>query len=128
MIMFRGPTFDGMDGHDILRETAGLIRQGWCRGADARDDAGNAVSAYATTARAWSLTGALAVVAEMPGASLVSLGDALWGISGVISDSVLDDWNNARGRKQTDVLQMLEHSSANLTRQPPPPATRASLN
>jgi hypothetical protein len=117
-----------MDGHDILQEAAGLIRQGWCRDADARDHTGRAVSAFAATATAWSLTGALAVVAEMPGSSLISLGDALWGISGVIPDSVLDDWNNAHGRKQTDVLQMLEHSSASLTRRPPPPATRASLN
>lgn len=116
-----------MNGHDFLRETKALIRQGWCRGADARDSAGNAVAAYDPAARSWSLTGALALVSERPDASLGALSDALWGISGVIPGSSLDGWNNAAGRSQSETLHMLVRACASLTEQPPPETT-AQLN
>ncbi|HKO29059.1 MAG TPA: hypothetical protein VJU80_16495 [Solirubrobacteraceae bacterium] len=114
-----------MNGHDFLKETATVIRTGWCSGADARDSAGKAVPVHDPAARAWSLTAALALVSERSGASLSSLSDALWGISGVIPDWSLDAWNNAAGRSQTEALQMLDDASSSLTRRPPP---RAKLN
>jgi hypothetical protein len=111
-----------MNGHDVLRETATLIRRGWCRGADARDCSGIAVAASHPDATAWSLPGALAAVSDRPDADLGALRDALWGISGAISEWSLDDWNNAPGRSQSETLQMLAVASTSLTRQPPPNA------
>jgi hypothetical protein len=108
-----------MNGQDVLHETATLIRRGWCCGADARDCFGLAVAASDPTATAWSLPGALALVSEQPGADL-GLRDALWGISGVIADWSLSDWNDAPGRSQDETLEMLDGASTSLRDGPPP--------
>ncbi len=109
-----------MNGEGFLRETATLIRHGWCRGADARDGDGTAVAASDPSAAAWSLLGALVAVSERPNASLAALRDALWGISGVIPDSSLDAWNDRAGRTQADTLRMLADAGASLSHVPPP--------
>jgi hypothetical protein len=109
-----------MNGHDVLHETAQLIRKGWCCGADARDCFGLAVAASDPAATAWSLPGALALVSERPGAHLDALRDALWGISGVIPDSSLAGWNDAPGRSQDETLRMLDGASTSLSDRPPP--------
>ena len=99
-----------MDGQAFLRETAALIASGWCTGAGARNSLGVAVEPFDESAIAWSLRGALAVVAEWPDTENDALRDALWGISGVIPDQELDGWNDATGRTQDDTLQMLAHA------------------
>ena len=109
-----------MNGHEVLQETAILIRRGWCRGADARDCSGNAVAAGDPSATAWSLLGALAAVSERAETDLTALSEALWGISGVIADSSLDAWNNEPGRSQTATLRMLAGASTSLSEDPPP--------
>ena len=109
-----------MDGQAFLRETAALIATGWCAGAGARNDLGGAVDPFDQSATAWSLRGALAVVAERPDAEAHALRDALWGISGVIPDQELDGWNDAAGRTQDDTLQMLAHAQASLNENAPP--------
>ncbi|HET8751330.1 MAG TPA: hypothetical protein VFM43_02245 [Gaiellaceae bacterium] len=111
-----------MNGHDVLHQTAMLIRKGWCCGADARDCSGLAVAASDPAATAWSLPGALARVSERPDADLTALRDALWGISGVIPDSSLEGWNDAPGRSQDETLRMLAGASTSLTHQPPAPS------
>ena len=70
------------------------------------------------TATAWSLAGAIAAVSERPECEGMCLRDALWGISGVISESSLDAWNDRASR--TDTLQMLAHASSSLTDRPAP--------
>jgi hypothetical protein len=118
-----------MNGHDVLREAATLIRRGWCCGADARDCCGVPVAASDPAATAWSLPGALAVVSERPDTDLVALRDALWGISGVIPDSSLEGWNDAPGRSQDETLHMLAGASTSLGHHPPPkPAEDGPLN
>jgi hypothetical protein len=114
-----------MNGHDFLLATAAVVREGWCSDAEARDSSGRPVSALDPTATEWSLTSALALVAEQPSASLRALSDALWGISGVIPDWSLDAWNNAAGRSQADTLRMLDAAAGSLARRPPP---RPELN
>ena len=109
-----------MNGHDVLRETASLIRTGWCCGADARDCFGLPVAATDSAAASWSLVGALARVSDQRDADLDSLKDALWGISGVISDCSLEDWNDAPGRSQDETLLMLAGASSSLSAQPAP--------
>lgn len=109
-----------VNGHDVLHETAVLIEKGWCSGADARDRSGNAVAAHDPAAAAWSLTGALAAVSERSDLPLAALSDALWGISGVISDSSLDGWNDEPGRSQSGTLEMLADASTSLRDDPPP--------
>jgi hypothetical protein len=111
-----------VNGHDVLHETAQLIRRGWCCGADARDGFGLAVAASDPGATQWSLLGALVRVSERPGADLGALRDALWGISGMISDSSLEGWNDAPGRSQDEALRMLMGASTSLSDQPPPSA------
>lgn len=107
-----------MDGQAFLRETAGLIESGWCRGAGARDCYGDAVAVCDPTATAWSLAGAVAAVSERPDCDGTCLRDALWSISGLIPDSSLDAWNERTCR--TDTLQMLAHAGRNLNEQPAP--------
>jgi len=109
-----------MNGASLLRQTATLIERGWCCGAEARDGAGAAVEAADPAAVSWSLLGALVLVSDRPDASLTALRDALWGISGVITDSSLDDWNDRVGRTQTDTLDMLARAGASLQRHPAP--------
>jgi hypothetical protein len=109
-----------MDGQAFLRETAALIGRGWCCGAEARDRFGSAVEVADPSAAAWSLRGALALVSDRPDAEVDALREALWGISGVIPDSELDDWNDAAGRTQSDTLQMLAHAQTSLDTNPPP--------
>jgi hypothetical protein len=109
-----------MDGQAVLQETSNLIGMGWCYGADARDRFGGAVAACDPDAAAWSLLGALAAVSEYPEASIGALREALWGISGVIPDWSLDDWNDVDGRTQGETLQMLAHATQSLERVPPP--------
>lgn len=117
---FRGEIFEDMNGHEVLHETATLIRKGWCWDVDARDRDGVPVAASDPAATAWSLTGALVRVSEHKEADLGALSDALWGIAGVIPDWSLDAWNNAPGRSQAGTLEMLAAASTSLTRQPPP--------
>lgn len=109
-----------MDGNAFLREAAGLIANGWCRGAEARNGFGSAVPALDPSATAWSLRGALAVVSERRDADAAALRDALWGISGVIPDWELDGWNDAAGRTQGDTLEMLACAQSSLDENPPP--------
>ena len=109
-----------MEGQTFLREVAGLVGCGWCCGAAARDCHGAPVEASDPRASTWSLTGALAAVSDRPNSDLTALRHALWGISAVIPDRSLDDWNDARGRTQSQILQMLVQAETSLTENPPP--------
>jgi hypothetical protein len=109
-----------MNGQSFLREAALLIGRGWCCGAAARDCAGAPVEASDPGATNWSLTGALAAVSDRPEFDMTALRSALWGISAVIPDSSLDDWNNAQGRTQGDALQMLARAETSLDENPAP--------
>lgn len=113
-----------MDGQAFLHETASLVRRGWCSCADARDSLGFSTTASDPVATSWSLLGALVAVSERPGADMKALGDALWGISGVIPDESLDDWNNVEGRTQADTLRMLAEAESSLRDHPPPETGR----
>ena len=109
-----------MDGQALLREVATLIDCGWCRWADARDSHRFPVAASDPRATAWSLTGALAAVSQRRETDMTALRSALWGISAVIPDSSLDDWNNAEGRTQSQTLQMLVQAETSLNESPAP--------
>ncbi|HKO26776.1 MAG TPA: hypothetical protein VJU80_04905 [Solirubrobacteraceae bacterium] len=109
-----------MDGQAFLREVASLIECGWCRGAAARNCHGAPVGASDAKATAWSLTGALAAVSDRPEFDLTALRSALWGISAVIPDWSLDDWNDTDGRTQGDTLQMLAQAESSLDENPAP--------
>jgi len=109
-----------MDGQTLLREAASLIGVGWCCGAAARNCHGSPVEASDPRATNWSLTGALAAVSDRPEFGITAPRSALWGISAVIPDSSLDDWNNAQGRTQGDTLQMLARAENRLNENPAP--------
>jgi hypothetical protein len=97
-----------MDGDSVLRATSTLIRRGWCCGADARDDAGEAVDALDPAASAWSLAGALGVVALRDGVALEDVAHALAGLAVVVVDPSLDNWNDRPGRTQAETLDALD--------------------
>lgn len=51
---------------------------------------------------------------------MTALRSALWGISSVISDESLDDWNDAEGRTHGDAVQMLARAETSLNENPAP--------
>jgi hypothetical protein len=109
-----------MSGDDFLHETAAVIHAGWCSGADARDSSGRAVELH-------DREGLVAHRRSRPRLRATRrhsgrLGDALWGISGVIPDWSLDAWNNVAGRNQAETLEMLADASTSLAGRPPPAA------
>ena len=108
-----------MNAQGVLCETAVLVGEGWCSGADARDRAGAAVGALDPTATSWSLPGALAVVAGMPGVDLDTLAVALTGLASVIHEDSLSEWNDRPGRTQADTLDTLEAARQSLEDRPP---------
>lgn len=107
-------------GQAFLRDTASLIEQGWCQGADARNFYDHPVAASHPTATSWSLLGALVAISERPNTDPNDLRDALWGISAVVPDASLDAWNNRDGRTQSDTLEMLARAETSLNEEPPP--------
>ena len=108
-----------MNGQGVLREAEVLVAEGWCSGADARDGAGAAVAALDPAATCWSLPGALAVVAGMPGVDLDSLAVALTGLASVISEDSLSEWNDRPGRTQAQTLEALSAARRSLDDRPP---------
>jgi hypothetical protein len=105
----------------MLMEARGLLLRGWCHGAQARDERGHIVPAWSDDAASWSLLGSLLAcwhdhdleldedfVAHS--AEARALGDAIEAIGEATGTASLDAWNDARGRRLSDVLAAIDHA------------------
>ena len=102
----------------LLREARERVLEGWCRGADARDQRGAAVDPWHEDAVSWSLLGALVCVLEREAAEkdgelpLEELAAALYALADLVDADSLVAWNNAPGRTQADVVRALDDAAA----------------
>lgn len=103
-----------MDAAGVLGETRKLIEFGWSRGSDARDGSGAPVPPGHPDATAWSLLGALGMVAAEGDVGLEELATALAALAELIVDPSLSNWNDAPGRTQAEVLATLDRAAAAL--------------
>ena len=104
----------------ILSEARSLLLGGWSRGAQARDRAGNVVSAWSEEARSWSLLGGLlASWYRQQGQSLDldfvahgfdarALGDATQAIGDVTGTASIDGWNDDPARTLDEVIATVD--------------------
>lgn len=112
-------------GRGLLLRAGELLSQGWSQGADARDAQGAPVDAWSSAAASWSLLGALVAVLEVEAATrgelpLDELAAALDALARLIEMDSLTSWNDAPGRRQAEVLSVVDAAAAAYV---PPPAT-----
>jgi hypothetical protein len=96
----------------VLTNAAALVREGWCRGADARAPDGAEVDPWDERAASWSLLGAIVAVLEREArvrgeVPLEELAAALYALADVIEVDSLAEWNDADGRSRDEVLDAL---------------------
>jgi hypothetical protein len=104
----------------MLTEARGLLVVGWSRDAQARDRAGNAVSAWSDEARSWSLLGALlaswyvlhGAVLDVAAHSLDArtLGDATEALGDAIGTADLENWNDEPERTAAEVIEAVDRA------------------
>jgi hypothetical protein len=107
-------------GRLLLLEAAALLESGWCQGAEARDDVGEATDPWNPEARSWSLLGAIVAVLEREAAlrdeiPFDQLSAALVALAHVVQEDVLVDWNDAPGRSQQEVVLTVNAAAARCT-------------
>jgi hypothetical protein len=97
-----------MNGADLLHEAGALVGFGWCQGATARTTAGVPVDVCAHDAATWSLLGALQAAAFRDDPMDVDdIRVAMEAIGELIVDPSLSHWNDAPGRTQLEVCNLL---------------------
>src|SRR5215831_18968822 len=89
----------GAAGLRLLREARALIAEAWCRGAEARDDAGSKVCPWDDRAASWSLLGAIVAVLEREASrdrelSTPELATALYALATLVDSDSLVEWND----------------------------------
>ncbi len=100
-----------MKGSDLLHHAHGLVEQGWCQGAEARDPDGEKTQVGSSDAAAWSLLGALqATTVSDPSTELQDIGDAVAALAELIADPSLANWNDAETRTKLEVLSVLRNA------------------
>jgi hypothetical protein len=106
----------------ILSEARGLLLRGWSRGAQARDRAGNVVSAWSEEARSWSLLGGLLASWYRqqdagPDLDFVAhdfdaraIGDATQAIGEVTGTASIEGWNDDPARTFDEVIATIDRA------------------
>jgi hypothetical protein len=105
---------------EILRRGRDRILDGWCQGADARDEQGREVPPWSADARAWSILGAVAG-AEAVAVPVVQLGRAVVALGQAAETQSLGRWNDVVERTQEEVVALFDRALATITA---PPAVR----
>jgi hypothetical protein len=90
------------------------VRVGWCQGAVALDESGDAVEPSSGRAASWSLLGSLVAASDGPPevgeVSLPALARAMAALADVIEDRSLAGWNDSPTRTQREVIAVLERA------------------
>jgi len=106
----------------MLMEARGLLLRGWSRGAQARDHAGNVVSAWSEEACSWSLLGGLlASWYRQQGSGLDpafvahefdarAIGDASQAIGEVTGTASIERWNDDPARTLGEVIATIDRA------------------
>jgi len=104
-----------IDTSRILAGAGALLRQGWCQGADARDEDGDAVPGWDPEATSWSVLGAL-LGSQGPGARAAqqipvqALASAAAAVGRAAEAYSLKTWNDAENRTHADVLAAIDRA------------------
>jgi hypothetical protein len=93
-----------------------LLRRGWCQGCDARDGDGQAVEAWQSEARSWSVLGALVASFGLdsraaPHIPIGSLAIAAAAVGVTTNAHSLQVWNDAEERTQREVLAAIDRAA-----------------
>src|SRR5919197_401212 len=107
---------------EILRRSRERILDGWCQGADARDERGREVPPWSDEARSWSILGAVAGTGGADGGldavPVARLGEAVVALGEAAETDSLVRWNDVAGRTQDEVVALFDRALALL---PAPP-------
>jgi hypothetical protein len=90
-----------------------LLADGWCQGADARDERGEAVEPWDLEAVAWSLVGAVAAVANDAEAEIANVVERVSMALALALDLPIDAlrrWNDEPQRTRGDVLDACDRA------------------
>jgi hypothetical protein len=103
----------GSAGRGLLEDARTLVAQAWCRGAEARNDAGADVNPWDEQAVSWSLLGAIVAVLEREASydrelPLPELAAALRAIARVVDSDSLVEWNDRPQQTQGSVVALLD--------------------
>jgi hypothetical protein len=79
---------------DVLSEAADLIELGWCRGAEARDEAGQPIDPASPQAVEWSVSGAISRASE--GLAVLRLA-AVKALASDLKGRSIESWNDDTG-------------------------------
>jgi hypothetical protein len=106
----------GTAGLRLLREARALIAEAWCRGAEARDDAGSKVCPWDDRAASWSLLGAIVAVLEREASrdrelSTPELATALYALATLVDSDSLVEWNDRPRQTQGNVVAVLDRAA-----------------
>jgi hypothetical protein len=106
----------GAAGLRLLREARALVAEAWCRGAEARDDAGSKVSPWDDRAASWSLLGAIVAVLEREASrdrepSIPELATALYALAELVDSDSLVEWNDRPRQTQGNVVAVLDRAA-----------------
>jgi hypothetical protein len=105
-------------GTRLLAATRELIVSAWTQHAEARDAAGVPVAPWDPEARSWSLLGALVATYERgvwvddESTAIAELAAGCHLLAAVVDSDSLTDWNDARGRTQSEVIRAIDEASA----------------
>jgi hypothetical protein len=102
-------------GSGLLADASSLIRQGWTQHAEARDADALPVDPWSDEAVCWSLLGALVAALERrtprgENPDVVELAAACVRLAYAVEEASLEGWNDAVGRSQGEVLDVLVHA------------------
>ena len=99
---------------EILNRAADLIEKpgAWTKGELARvSPRGEAVATADDRARCWCIEGALKRTAEFAGASRCLTEEAYQAVRRVVGTDFIYEWNDKRGRKQSEVVAALRQAA-----------------
>lgn len=104
-----------MNSVDVLDGAINLVKRGWIQGNLAADAEGKAAPPSSEKACSWCLVGSILKAANVPDSpdwTLLNAGreivDSVTAIQRTIRQVSLLEWNDAEGREQQDVIQMLQ--------------------
>lgn len=97
---------------EVLEAAADLCADGWTQVTAARDAAGDHVAPYSRRAVCWCAEGAIAAVTRHQWPSLALEKEPAWRFLRGELEKEIYEWNDDRGRTQSEVVSKLREAGA----------------